>query len=144
MGGGDGGNIRRFPNRAARWRESAGFDRKGANIAATPADPPKDEMVPEPLTEEERLDIAQEMDEVLTSIALRHPTWNITEEVIESKVALLLKEADGNPAHLVQYLEAAAHDDISQNRDILILHLAAARAYLDLLDLHKREGHPDL
>ncbi|OGG73959.1 hypothetical protein A3A40_03525 [Candidatus Kaiserbacteria bacterium RIFCSPLOWO2_01_FULL_54_20] len=144
MGGGDGGNISKFPNRAARWRESAGFERKGTNLTATPQDPPQDEAVPEPLSEQERLDISKEMDEILTPIALRHPTWNITEEVIESKVGLLLIEANNNPAHLVPYLEYAAHNDVVQSREILILHLAAARAYLDLLELHKREDHPDL
>ncbi len=79
------------------------------------------------------------MKEDLPPLALGNQEWGITEEMIEEKVSLLLAIADGSTETLIPYLEEAARRDISQTKADIVLHLAAARAYLDILELNERE-----
>lgn len=143
-GGGDGNNddkknIKPFPNKATRLGEPVGFERKGVSAPATPAGTEERPVEIELFTEDECIAIATEVDEDLTPVALGNPSWNITQETLEQKIELLLKEADGNPLHLVPYLQKASKEDVSQEKADIILHIAAARAYLDIIELRNRE-----
>jgi hypothetical protein len=139
-GGNDGNdddgkkNVSAFPTRAARWRDSAGFYRRRPEATAIPT--ASDEHVPaavEPLTEEECVQIAGEINEDLTPLALSHPRWNITEQKIRAKVVLHIRDANNQPAPLMRYFKEAGTRDISQKEEDLLLYLSAARAYLYLI-----------
>lgn len=142
--GGDD-NIRRFPNKAARFRDSAGFDRKGKNAKeVSPADKAEKQADTEPLTEAECVAIANEIVKDLTPLALSHPSWDISKELIEEKVALHIAEANNEAPNLAHYLEEAAVRDVSQNKADVLLYVSAARAYLDLIELRERDEAEDL
>lgn len=149
-GGGNGNDngkedrVVPFPSKARRLGDSAGYYRRTPQVSSTNETLGADRADHEPLTNEECLEFAQDINTAFTEIIEAHPEWELSEEKIEEKVALLLQEADNNPRNLVSYFEEAMRRDVALVKEDVLLHLAAAKAYLDILDLRKNQEAPDL
>jgi hypothetical protein len=130
MGGSDGSDsdkIKKFPNRAARVGESAGFRRRAPSTdSENPEQVPNDAMA--------FLEVAEDLKhEIETTILSRRELGIRQDEVDKEKFAFLRAHPDSRVSNLETILEQSMRaTDVTRSKEELIKYLAAALAYLEL------------